>query len=33
MIITKKMVDKSIVKCGMKKCVSVGENPSGGYNI
>ena len=33
MIITKKMVDKSIVKCGMKKCVSVGENPSGGYMV
>ena len=33
MIITKKMVDKSIVKCGMKKCVRVGENPSGGYMV
>ena len=33
MKITKKMVDKSIVKCGMKKCVSVGENPSGGYMV
>ena len=33
MIITKKMVDKSIVKCGMKKHIRVGENPSGGYMV
>ena len=33
MIITKKMVDKSIVKCGMKKYIRVGENPSEGYMV
>lgn len=32
-MLTKKMVDKSIVKCGMKKYIRVGENPSGGYIV
>lgn len=32
-MLTKKMVDKSIVKLGMKEYIRVGKNPSGGYIV